>query len=522
LIRAVSNKPSANPTATPPAISLTRLALIGAFLLCIAALAFIHTERLQHAPLVLVAVLIGAYLALNIGANDSANNIGTAVGSGALTLTSAMLLAVIGELAGAFFAGDPVNARLRETLFHPSILGDGPMLSHVLIAGMLAGALWLHLATVLRLPVSATHSVIGGLLGAALFARGWNAVQWDQIGSIALIWLTTPLLSAFIAGLALYTLERTVSFRPDLIGAARKQVPILTSLLSFLLADYFFVTLAPPDWRASQSHLLASLAVAVAIFLISQPRIHRMAQQIKNNRQGVNQLFDAPLVLAAGFFAFAHGANDVANITAPLTSVIAIATAQHSPGQFMAPFWVLATAALGIAAGLLIYGSRLIRTVGSEITEIDKLRAFCIALSAATVVLTASHFGFPVSTTHTLIGSIFGVGLLREFIRLNDRKTLEKIRKCYAGEDRAALEQFLRRYQGATLPRKRDMLDGLYQERGKIYLSNKELKTINEAQHRELLKHTLFKRIIGFWLLTIPAAALLGGILYRTVAWLPI
>jgi PiT family inorganic phosphate transporter len=490
-----------------------RLLIATGFILFAAAIAYATADNIHNHALLLAAVMVAAYLALNIGANDSANNIGTAVGSGALTLTAAIVLAAVSELAGAFLAGDPVSTRLREGLFHSGILDQQQILGNVLISGMLAGAIWLHFSSLLRIPVSATHSVIGGLLGAAVYARGWTVIQWDQIGSIAVIWLVTPLAAGLIAGLALYTLERTVSFKPNLIGAARTQVPALTSLLSFLLADYFFVELAPAHWRASQSHLLASLSVALVVFLISQPHVHRMAQKIKNNRHGVNQLFVAPLVVAAGFFAFAHGANDVANVTAPLALLIDIAATSDAKG-LESPFWTLTVAALGFAAGLAIYGKRLVKTVGSEITEIDKLRAFCIALSAAIVVFTASHFGFPVSTTHTLIGSIFGVGLLRELIRQNDRKTLEKVRKCYAGEDKEALERFLNRYQGATLPHKRDMLEGLYREHGEVSLSRKELKTINEAHHRQLLKRTLFKRIIGFWLLTIPTAGLLGGLIF--------
>jgi len=502
-------------TSHPMGIRLARPTSVAVFLTLAVLIAFDSAGDIRHMALLLAAVLTAGYLALNIGANDAANNIGTAVGSGALTLTAALLLAAAGELAGAFLAGDPVSARLREGLFQSDALGHGRVLARVLIAGMLAGALWLHSATLLRAPVSATHSVVGGLIGAAIFANGWSTVQWDQVFSIALAWLLTPLAAALIAAMVLFGIERTITYQPNLIGSARSRVPILIALLSLLFGDYFFTELAPDAWSTSEHHLLASLAAALATFLVAQPLIHRMSQLIKNNRQGVNQLFTAPLILAAAFFAFAHGANDVANIAAPLTAAANIAVEGSSPERFVLPTWSLAIGALGIAVGLAAYGSRLVRTVGSEITEIDKLRAFCIAFSAALVVLAASHFGFPVSTTHILVGSIFGVGLLREQIRLNERKTLEKVRKCYAGEEREALDLFLNRFRSATLPRKKEMLEGLYRQHADVQLTRKELKRINKLYHRQLVKRTLLRRIVALWILTIPASAALGGLLYR-------
>jgi len=492
-----------------------RPALVALFLALAMLTAFDSAEHIRHTTLLLAAVLTAGYLALNIGANDAANNIGTAVGSGALTLTAALLLAATGELAGALLASDPVSARLREGLFHPEAFGHGQMLARVLITGMLGAGLWVHAATLFRVPVSATHSVVGGLLGAAVSANGWSAVQWDQISSIALAWLITPFIATLISAAVLFGIERTITYQPNLIGSARTRVPILIALLALLFGNYFLTALAPADWHAGEHHLPASLAVALAAFLVAQPLIHRMSQQIKNNRKGVNQLFTAPLILAAAFFAFAHGANDVANIAAPLTAAANIAVQGTSPEHFILPGWSLAIGALGIAVGLAAYGSRLVRTVGSEITELDKLRAFCIAFSAALVVLAASHFGFPVSTTHILVGSIFGVGLLREQMRLHDRQTLEKVRKCHEGEDREALDLFLNRFRSATLPRKKEMLEGLYRERGGVQLTRKELRRIHKHYHRQLVKRTLMRRIVAFWILTIPAAAILGGLLYR-------
>lgn len=498
-------------------VPVGKAATAAGFLLICTVMLFGSLDGIDNTMLLFLAVVVGGYLALNIGANDAANNIGTAVGSGAITLGGALAVAVAGELAGAFLASDPVSTRLRANIFDPCVFGGGEVLAQVLAAGMLAGAFWLHLATVMKTPISATHSVIGGLLGAGVYAGGWGVAQWDQISSFALIWLATPLAAALVGGSVLYAIEHLVISGPNLIGQARARVPLLIALLSLLLANYFFVKVAPEDWAIREDHLIAGMAIAVSVFLIAQPWVHRMAQTIKNNRQGVSKLFVMPLILATAFFAFAHGANNAGNVAAPLAAIATIASDGMSPDEILLPTWTLAVSAFGIATGLLLYGSRIVHTVGSEITEIDKLRAFCIMFSAALVIGAASHFGFPVSTTHTVVGSIFGVGLFRELVQLNERRTLEKIRKCHDGKDIQALESFLQRFQGATLPKKHQMLDALYREHGEVRLTPKEIRRINKLYHRGLVKRSLFRRILGFWILTIPSAALLGALMISII-----
>lgn len=503
---------------TRSGIRASRLLLIGLFLSITGTVALSTLGTDGNSLLLLSAALVAGYLALNIGANDAANNIGTAVGAGALTLGAALTLAAFGELAGTFLASDTVATRLREGLFHQSACAEFQDLARVLLSGMLAGAIWLNLATHLRTPVSGTHSVIGGMLGAGIFANSWASVQWQQIGSFAAIWLITPVVAALVGGAVLQAIEKTITYQPNLIGAARTRVPILISLLALLLSNYFFLDLAPSSWVVHRHSLLASLAFALAVFLVTQPMIYRKAQTIKNNRQGVNKLFTVPLIVAAGFFAFSHGANDVANITAPLATIASLAKDGSSPELILIPGWVLAVGGLGIVVGLLTYGNRLVRTVGSEITEIDKLRAFCIAISAALVVFAATHFGFPVSTTHILVGSIFGVGLLREYRKRNERRTLHKIRKCYDGQDSTSLDQYLDRFQGATLQHKREMLDSLYREHEGVQLNRNELQQMDGLYQQELVKRTLFRRIIAFWLLTLPIAAVMGALLFQLTA----
>jgi len=275
------------------------------------------------------------------------------------------------------------------------------------------------------------------------------------------------------------------------------------------------MALAPLESLVSHRPLVASLTVAAAAFLIAQPSIHRLVQTIKGNRQGLNRLFTLPLILAAAFFAFAHGANDVANVAAPLAEVVRIAVQGGEPPGVGLPAWTLAIGALGIAVGIAAYGSPVVQTIGSDLTDIDKLRAFCVALAAALVVVTASHFGFPVSTTHTVVGAVVGVGLLRELTRRQERKTLEKIRKCHAQADQETLVDFLGRFQGATLKSRREMLDELYREHGPVVLTAEEQRGIHTLYHRRLVQRELLWRILLFWVLTIPISALLGGLLYR-------
>ena len=485
------------------------------FLLAAMALAAGAAKGGGNYILLLSATLAAGYLALTIGANDAANNIGAAVGAGAITLGGALAVAAAGELAGGFLASSAVSDRLREGIFQPLGFGDGMELARVLFGGMLAAAIWLHLATFLRIPISATHSVIGGLIGAGVFARGWEVVQWEQIGWFAVAWVLAPILAAGIAAVTLRAIYQLVLTRPNLTGAARTHMPALVTLLALVLTHHFFLRIAPDEWYLTQHHLLVSLIVALAVFLIAQPWVHRTTQTIKNNRQGVSRLFTLPLILAAGFFAFSHGANDTANVAAPLAVIAEIASEGNSPPRLALPTWAVAVGVFGIVTGLLLYGSRIVRTVGSEITEIDRPRAFSIMFSSAVVIVIASLLGYPVSTTHTVVGSIFGIGLLREILKLEQGKTLEKIRKCHEQCDDDRLDAFLQRFRGATLPKKKRMLKALFQEHGAVHLDNEERRNIHQRYHRELLRRPLLRRIVIAWILTIPAAGLLGGIVFH-------
>ena len=504
---------------SPLLATLVKLASTGGFLLGVLVLAHQGMGSAAAPPWLVATALAGGSLALALGANNAANNIAIAVGAGALGLGAAWGIAAIGELAGAFLAGEAVTGiRLREEFIDFGLLERQTQLHWVILGGILAAGLWLHVAFFFTAPVSATHSVIGGLAGAAVAAQGWQAVKWDAIGTFALAWIASPVTGALLAALALYGIKHTISYKPNPVLAARDRVPILVALMALVMANYLLFELAHEEWHSSGRPWMISLAIATAVFLIAQPLAYRTAQITRDSNQVVNQMFALPLILATGFFTFAHGANDVANVAGPLTASAAIPDLGSEAPLPLVRLWALAVGGIGITVGLVVFGGRMVRTVGTEITELDMIRGFCISLSAATVVLLAVHFGLPVSTTHTLVGSIVGVGLLREYLQVNEQQTLAKIRKAYAGENRQNLERFLGRFQRASLMRKRAMLADLERERGEAQLTDKELQRVHRLYHRQLVKRVLVGRILLFWLLTLPVTGLLGAAWFYLLA----
>lgn len=506
--------------AWPP--SMVKFLTPALFMLGVVGLIYNYGEISRYPGLLVTAALAGGYLALSLGANNSANILAIAVGSGALGLGAAWLLGATGELAGAFLAGETLlNAHLREQFVNFSQFQEATQLIGVLIAGMLAAALWLHVAILFTSPVSSTHSVIGGLVGAGVVAQGWHLVHWDTIGRFALVWLISPLVAALLAAICLYLIKRGITYQPNPLYAARNRVPLLVALLGLVAGDYVVSNLVPATWSIASQHLTVSLAFATAMFLIAQPLAYRAAQLTREPLRGINQLFNLPLMLATGFFAFSHGANDVVNVASPLiAATTAIGTLPGSSLPWLdLTTWAVLVGGIGITLGLVIYGERMVRTVGTEITEIDTIRGFCICFSAALVVLATTHLGYPVSTTHTLVGSIVGVGLLREYLKVNEQKILAKIRKCYAGEDRLSLDRFLARFQRASLARKKVMLEEMEQAHGDLRLTPRELQRVNDLYRQQLVKRALVHRILLFWLLTLPVTATLGGLLYLLLAY---
>ena len=394
-----------------------RVGLAGVFLVgVLIATAFISSAA-EGGLLIVAAGVIGGYMALNIGANDVANNMGPAVGSGAITMVGALVIAAVFETAGAVVAGGDVVSTIAKGIIDPAAIDDTGIFVTAMMAALLAAALWLNLATYVGAPVSTTHSIVGGVMGAGIAAVGISAVQWGTMAKIAASWVISPVMGGIIAALFLTLVRRTILFKPDRIAAARRWVPILVAIMCSAFAMYLMVKGLKRVWKFD-SELVA--AAGVAVFFLSwfavRPTIARKSVGLENRKKAVHGLFSAPLIAAAALLSFAHGANDVANAVGPLAAIVSALSSGGMAAKVGIPLWVLVVGAIGISVGLALFGPKLIRTVGEKITKVNPIRAFCVALSAAITVLIASALGLPVSSTHIAVGGVFGVGFLREVL----------------------------------------------------------------------------------------------------------
>ena len=489
-----------------------------ALLFIIGIMLFVGSQNRGMSHLLVIAAMIGGYMAMNIGANDVANNVGPAVGSRALTLTGAILLAAVFEGAGALIAGGEVVGTIKKGIIDPELIANTDVFIWLMMAALLAGALWLNLATALGAPVSTTHSIVGGVLGAGIAAGGWGIVNWEKMSQIAASWVISPVMGGVIAAAFLYLIKRSILFRTDKITAAKRIVPFLVAIMAWAFGTYLMLKGFKKIWKIDLGMaLLIGSGFATMVFVLSKVLIGRVAKKIKNTRQGVNNLFTVPLIFSAAMLSFAHGANDVANAVGPLAAISdAISTGSIS-SEATIPLWVMMVGAIGIAIGLALYGPKLIRTVGSEITELNQSRAFCIALSAAITVIIATHLGLPVSSTHIAVGAVFGVGFLREHLEANYARMLQDIEHHHKGADRAEVEAFMVRYDDASLNGKGVLLSQLKEHKASADLTKKERKGLKKIYRHELVKRSAFLKIVAAWLITVPVSGLLAALLFFTI-----
>ncbi|PJK11934.1 anion permease [Lysobacteraceae bacterium NML120232] len=447
-----------------PGIAIAFVVLVAA-----ASLAFIGVQ--PGTFVVVAATVIGAYMALNIGANDVANNMGPAVGANALTLGSALIIAAIFETAGALIAGGDVVNTIASGIIAPDAVSDGRTFVLAMLAALLAAALWLNLATVIGAPVSTTHSIVGGVVGAGIVAAGMASVKWQVLGKIAASWVISPLLGGLIAAVFLAFIKARILYRQDKIAAARRWVPVLIGLMAGAFGAYLALKgLSKVVKIGLQMSLLIGLVTGVLVWLLSVPMVKRQSQGLENRKKSIRKLFGIPLVCSAALLSFAHGANDVANAVGPLAAIVHAVQAGNVQGQVGIPLWVMAIGALGISFGLLLFGPRLIRLVGSQITKLNPMRAYCVSLSAAVTVILASWLGLPVSSTHIAVGAIFGVGFFREW----------------------------------------------HAERRARQLGIRKGKPLapEERARRKLVRRSHFVTVAAAWVITVPVSALLSGALF--------
>ncbi|MFA5081979.1 MAG: inorganic phosphate transporter [Hydrogenophilaceae bacterium] len=474
--------------------------------------------------MLVIAAMIGGYMAMNIGANDVANNVGPAVGSKALTLTGALVLAATFEAAGALIAGGDVVETIRNGIIDQSRVGSGDSFVWLMMSALLAGALWLNIATAMGAPVSTTHSIVGAVLGAGIAASGFDVANWTKMGTIAASWVISPVLGGVVAAAFLYLVKRTITYKPDMIAAGRRMVPLLVAIMAWAFSTYLILKGLNKVWKVDfLTATLIGLVIGVVAYLLVGPIAANRRLTGETPKQSVNQLFTTPLIFSAALLSFAHGANDVANAVGPLAAISDVIV--HGGAQVgqkaTIPLWVMVVGAIGIAVGLGLYGPKVIRTIGSEITELDQMRAFCIAMSAAITVIVASQLGLPVSSTHIAVGGVFGVGFLREYLKSNYARIMEVIMAHHAEDDQEAINAFMARFRPASIEEKGRLLAEL-KEQAKLHLdpahfSKMERKGLKKIYRQELVKRSQLLRIAAAWVITVPASAIMAALLYYMI-----
>lgn len=384
----------------------------------------------QHGEIfIILACLFGFFMAWGVGANDVANAMGTSVGSKAITIKQAIIIAVIFEFLGAWLAGGEVTATIRGGMLDPVLLEANPeLLVYGMLSALLAAAIWLMVASARGWPVSTTHSIVGAIVGFGAVGLGVEAVAWSRVGTIASSWIISPLLAGTIGFVLFKSVHHLIFENKDPFAAAKRYVPGYIFLVGFIVS---MVTLTKGlthvglDLSFGQSFLLSILlgVVIMGLGVVMQRRIKYV--QSANDHFGyanVERVFGVLMIFTACAMAFAHGSNDVANAVGPLAAVISVVRSEGVvDSAALVPWWVLVLGGGGIVVGLVTYGHKVIATVGTGITELTPSRGFAATLAAATTVVLASGTGLPISTTHTLVGAILGVGLARGMAALNLR-----------------------------------------------------------------------------------------------------
>ena len=365
-----------------------------------------------------LALVFGLYMAWGIGANDVANAMATSVGSRALTVGQAIMIAAVFEFLGAFLAGGEVTSTVRKDILDVSSLASEP---DVLICGMLASLLaagtWLMVASHYGWPVSTTHSIIGAIIGFGIVAVGADAVYWGEVGSIAASWVVSPLLAGGLAFFMFRTMQRLIFEQDDPLARAKRYGPFYAFLTALVIALVTFLKgLKHVGLDISPTlAIVYSLLFALGIMSVAYVVISRLQfSDVEDSRfREVERIFGVLMVVTAAAMAFAHGSNDVANAIGPVAAIVSVVSTGEVMQETALPPWVLLLGGCGIVLGLATYGYRVIATVGTRITELTPSRGFVAGLSAATIVVLASGTGLPISTTHTLVGAVLGIGLAR-------------------------------------------------------------------------------------------------------------
>jgi len=374
-----------------------------------------------------LAIWIGLYMAINIGANDVANSVGPAVGSWTITIKQAVIIAAIWNFTWAVIAWGDVVKTIKKGIIDISWMTTtfwtqwAEVFVIVMLAALLSAALWLSIATWAKAPVSTTHSIVGWVMWAWIAALGFDAVSWWTMWKIATSWFTSPVLWGLIAAIFLYWIKKTILFKDDKVKAAKTWVPFFVAVMSWAFTTYLIIKwikhIVKVDfWYAA----LIWFFIAMITYFIVKASLNRR-HNLENNRDSVSLLFTIPLIFAVALLTFAHWANDVANAIGPIAAIYDTVMNWTISSKVDLPIWILMLWGWWIAFWLAIFWPRIIKTVGSEITELDVVRAFSVALAASITVIIASQLWLPVSSTHIAIGWIMWVWFLREWLDRKER-----------------------------------------------------------------------------------------------------
>jgi inorganic phosphate transporter, PiT family len=367
-----------------------------------------------------LAAVFGLFMAWGIGANDVANAMATSVGSKALTIKQAIMVAAVFEFLGAVLAGGEVTSTIRQGIVDARHFSAKPeLLVYGMLASLLAAGTWLLIASRKGWPVSTTHSIVGAIVGFAAVGIGVEAVKWSKVGTIVMSWVISPLTAGIIAYLIFGSVQRLILRQEDPLAKAKRYVPYYIFFAAFtvtLVTILKGLTHVGLNLSTGTSYLIAT-GIAVSIALLGGVAIRRIQPVRKRDKKQhfytVERVFGVLMIITACSMAFAHGSNDVANAIGPLAAVITVAQSGIVGSNAPLPVWVLMLGGTGIVIGLATYGRQVIATVGEKITHLTPSRGFAAELAAATTIVIASGTGLPVSTTHTLVGAILGVGMAR-------------------------------------------------------------------------------------------------------------
>jgi len=366
-----------------------------------------------------------------------------------------------------------VVSTISKGIISPSGVAETRTFVWAMMAALVSAALWVNLATKVGAPVSTTHSVVGGVMGAGIAAAGFAAVNWPTMGAIAASWVISPVLGGGIAAAFLALIKSRIIYREDKIAAARRWVPILVGVMAGTFAAYLalkgLTRIVSVDIGTA---LLTGVALGGLTWAATVPLIRRQSEGMENRNRSLKTLFSLPLIISAALLSFAHGANDVANAVGPLAAIVHASEYGAFADKVAIPSWVMIIGAFGISFGLFLFGPKLIRMVGSQITKLNPMRAYCVALSAAITVIVASWLGLPVSSTHIAVGGVFGVGFFREWYM--ERRLRGN---AVAGGTGARLAP-------------------------------------EERRRRKLVRRSHFMTIVAAWVVTVPAAAGMSAVIF--------